>query len=458
MRVLVLLSLLGLALSAPLLEENEAEKKPIVKRSEEGIGFGNQQNLPKIKKKSDPAMLADNVGSVLAETPKELTPEDHDEDDAVMQEPDSGNSADSAAKVEEELNAIIKEEQMAQQVAEDEAGETLPGGDEEPETPIEEHSVSTEGSNGGADTEENTVEVVNPEDVAAAVAAAEEPQQELLLQNNGISPENNEAIKELMQENMVNSEPVDDGDNAQEQFAEVVDAPDGPERQDNGAEQSLEMLENPLEAYRMYRNYQNFLSTYPNNYADAYRNYQNGRRRRASSTLMSRLRNREIKRNHRIKRELPYGDSSLFPYFYPEQEQEQEQEDAMYRVLPEQEILGNEPYTLFPEEALEEELAAEEGLPYADEDEEEYGTPVLYDGKMGYFLPSKRQDMLSFVPGNKRESYFFPFSKEPETHYKAFVPEKRSYLESYGDLVRLARALAMEPQDREQYLQGYEWE
>ncbi|XP_033740150.1 uncharacterized protein LOC117327329 [Pecten maximus] len=447
MRVVVLISLVGLALSAPVLEENEAEAKTIVKRSEEQIGFGNQQNNPQVKKKSDPSMLEDKVGSVVAERPQEIIPVVHDVD---SQEPVSDNNE---AKVEEELNAIIKEGQMAEQVAAEEAGENLPVAEGEQES--SDNSDSNVERNNDAEDEENEQEVVVPEEAVPAMADTEEPQQEDVALSNNISPEENEAIKELMQENMVSSQPEDD--DTPEQFEDVVGAPEEGAAQENDAQHSLEMLdENPFEAYRMFKTYQNALSSYPTYYPDAYRGYLNGRRRRESSTLLSRLRNSEIKRNHRIKRELPYGDSSLFPYFYPEREDDQE--DSLYRVIPDQEILDNDPYTLFPEEALDEELAAEEDLPYTDGDEEEYGTPIMYGGKMGYFTPSKRQDMLSFVPGNKRDTYFYPFSKEPETHYKAFVPEKRSYLESYEDLVRLARALAMEPQDREQYQQGYEWE
>lgn len=164
---------------------------------------------------------------------------------------------------------------------------------------------------------------------------------------------------------------------------------------------------------------------------------------------MSRLRNREIKRSHRIKRDLPFGDEDLYNYFYPDVDPE----DTGYYRVPEQEIEAEEPYALFPEEELAEELA-EEGLPYEgdeEEEEEEFGTPILYGGQRGYFVPSKRQEMLSFVPGNKRD--FYPYSEEPWTHYNAFIPKKRSYLDSYGDLVRLARALAMQPEGREQYLQ-----
>ncbi|XP_060067765.1 uncharacterized protein LOC132547967 [Ylistrum balloti] len=454
MRLWVLVSLVGLALTAPLLEENEAEKK-IVKRSDEEIGMGNQQNLSRNKKSdSEPSLLDDKAGSVLADSPQEVIPEAHDESEVEAQVPVSDNNVASESKVEEELNAIIKEGQMAQQLAEDESEETHPGVEETQEMPNVENSDSTEQSDSDAETEENKDEVVVPNEEVPEIAEVEEPQQEVVDLNNVISPENNEAIKELIQENMVSSQPEDN--DTPEQFADLADTPLEDATQDDGGQHELGMLENPLEAYRMFRNYQNFLATYPDYYADSYRGFPNGRRRRASNPLLSRLRNREMKRNHRNKRELSYGDSSLFPYFYPEREQEQE--DDLYRVVPDQEILDDEPYTMFPEEALEEELAAEEGLPYTDEDEGEYGTPILYDGKVGYFMPSKRQDMLSFVPGNKRDSYFFPFSKEPDTHYRAFVPEKRSYLESYGDLVRLARALAMEPQEREQYLQGYEWE
>lgn len=60
-----------------------------------------------------------------------------------------------------------------------------------------------------------------------------------------------------------------------------------------------------------------------------------------------------------------------------------------------------------------------------------------------YPTPGKRQ-MLSMVPGNRRKRYFYPFAREPYTHWGAFVPsqEKRDYDDAYWRLKKLAMVLA----------------
>lgn len=110
--------------------------------------------------------------------------------------------------------------------------------------------------------------------------------------------------------------------------------------------------------------------------------------------------------------------------------------------IPEEEI-ANEPYLELLQEA-----AAENGEEPIFQSESPYNgyddiKLISYGGQLGYFVPeSIEEDILSGYPrGNKRDSNFFPFAREPETHYGAFVPEKRSYEETYEKLLTLARAL-----------------
>lgn len=72
-----------------------------------------------------------------------------------------------------------------------------------------------------------------------------------------------------------------------------------------------------------------------------------------------------------------------------------------------------------------------------------YPEPVEPQESPYYPAPAKRQ-MLSFVPGSRRKRYFFPFSREPSTHWGAFVPaqEKRDYEDAYRRLRELALVLA----------------
>ncbi|CAG2225509.1 unnamed protein product [Mytilus edulis] len=102
-----------------------------------------------------------------------------------------------------------------------------------------------------------------------------------------------------------------------------------------------------------------------------------------------------------------------------------------------------------------EELLEENVLPYPVNSYDEPSwydyRPTNYEGDEGMYLPVKRQSMLSFVPGNRKRSspYFYPVSEEPETHFGAFVPEKRNYFDTYGSLVRAARLLAARQEERD---------
>ncbi|KAH9500234.1 hypothetical protein Btru_077536 [Bulinus truncatus] len=57
-----------------------------------------------------------------------------------------------------------------------------------------------------------------------------------------------------------------------------------------------------------------------------------------------------------------------------------------------------------------------------------------------------KRGMVDYYPLEEVEKrYFFPFSDEPDTHWGAFVPEKRDYDESIQRLQRLAMALSDSP-------------
>jgi hypothetical protein len=53
------------------------------------------------------------------------------------------------------------------------------------------------------------------------------------------------------------------------------------------------------------------------------------------------------------------------------------------------------------------------------------------------------------IGNRKRSSLFYPVSEEPETHFGAFVPQKRDYFDTYGSLVRAARLLAARQEERQ---------
>merc|ERR1711974_52298 len=80
-------------------------------------------------------------------------------------------------------------------------------------------------------------------------------------------------------------------------------------------------------------------------------------------------------------------------------------------------------------DAIEAEYIPEEALTNPDW----FGNVLdINDAPMEYYYPES-------VPSKR---YFFPFSDEPETHWGAFVPEKRDYSESIKRLQRLAMELS----------------
>ena len=70
--------------------------------------------------------------------------------------------------------------------------------------------------------------------------------------------------------------------------------------------------------------------------------------------------------------------------------------------------------------------------------------PEELEAEPDYYPPAAKRQMLSMVPGQRRKRYFYPFAREPYTHWGAFVPsqEKRDYDEAYWRLKKLAMVLA----------------
>ncbi|CAG5118361.1 unnamed protein product [Candidula unifasciata] len=179
------------------------------------------------------------------------------------------------------------------------------------------------------------------------------------------------------------------------------------------------------------------------------------------------------KRTRRIKRDLLEDTSELYePPFYSAgyQDPNPDSEDVVPLTDEEAEYLYNRLVNYLSDEANpeQEEVEPEEGSldsylnGYGEEDNEPYVpyttyndddvsyVPNVYDDRYQYgpvsFLGLAKRGMIDYYPPEEEEKrYFFPFNKEPETHWGAFVPEKRSYDEAIQRLQRLALALSDNP-------------
>lgn len=141
---------------------------------------------------------------------------------------------------------------------------------------------------------------------------------------------------------------------------------------------------------------------------------------------------KEMKRSHRNKRDLPFADEEYPMAYYPSKfgpslsledleayAREKEYEDSVLRT-----ILDN----------------------VGSDDVQE----IEHQGVRGLFIPLEEVEG-PVVPPSKRSPYFYPYSEEPETHFGAFVPEKKNYLDSYSRLVQLARELSKSDTPNEDY-------
>ena len=170
-----------------------------------------------------------------------------------------------------------------------------------------------------------------------------------------------------------------------------------------------------------------------------FQRYRRSQNRRFNNVPLLR---RAVKRSRRIKRDLFYPGSGL--------PQEYDPYDDSYLV---------DPYETYQPTGNEELISLLDLLDNARQydDEDNYGNylgngyelpeenleDLVYEEEPKYYVP-KRQAGLTFVPGIKRSRPFYPYYEEPETHFSAFVPKKRTfrdYEDEYERVMRLAAAL-----------------
>ncbi|XP_046329510.2 uncharacterized protein LOC124113268 [Haliotis rufescens] len=417
------LSVLGvsLVLVCALVSSAPVEKAPelaagenieVAKRDQEAILFGNQQNDPRLKKKkSDPAVPViaddsslDKQGSVIAVPAKQ--------EDFIPEEHQVAGSAQEQTAVEADDN------QEQEQVA--------------PVVPVITQQLP-EGPVGDAGSEVD------------ADSVEEELKDILADSNEGEGPV---------------GAPVDDVP-AEEEEVESEEEGEGAEQTDDSEGTAVAQADNDVNTplldlyYYMRENekgrnndppqqdyYPYDLSYYP------YRRRRSSRRSRAITE--GDMIHNEVKRSKRIKRDLlddidaySYGDEEGYPQqltaedlyelYRPEPRYEDEVATLldMYQQAPQ--VAAYEPYERYP---------VEESYPETYEEVEQQEEPE--------YVPSKRQ-MMSNLPGI-RKRYFYPFSREPQTHWGAFIPQqKRDYEQAYKRLLALASALSEDSPYYEEY-------
>jgi hypothetical protein len=140
----------------------------------------------------------------------------------------------------------------------------------------------------------------------------------------------------------------------------------------------------------------------------------------------------EMKRAHRAKRDLPYTDDDEYPMsYYPAKFGPSYMIDDLESYAREKEYENNVLRAI---------------LDNVDPDDVE---EIVHKGVMGLFIPLEEEEPV--IPTRKRN--FYPYSDEPETHFGAFVPEKREYLDSYSRLVQLAKELSKSDQSSDEEYQ-----
>ncbi|KAL4232743.1 hypothetical protein ACF0H5_007431 [Mactra antiquata] len=154
---------------------------------------------------------------------------------------------------------------------------------------------------------------------------------------------------------------------------------------------------------------------------------------------------RILKRSHRTKRQTyDPEDFGLYGYDMPFNYRTEEDDIAeLLDLLDSAGPYGDNEVNVDPYESYE---------PYPPYDEPnglEFESPI--------YMAPKRQAGLTFVPGIKRNSDFYPYFEEPDTHFAAFVPEKRTareYADAYERVMALASALR-EEEEEEEYPRNY---
>ena len=73
--------------------------------------------------------------------------------------------------------------------------------------------------------------------------------------------------------------------------------------------------------------------------------------------------------------------------------------------------------------------------------------PNFYEGEsndLRYNPATIKREMLSMVPNWRRKRYFFPFAREPYTHWGAFLPEQEKKSYDYVNAIKRLKTLAMD--------------
>ncbi|KAL3881309.1 hypothetical protein ACJMK2_027762 [Sinanodonta woodiana] len=371
MKYIILMSMLGLIYCAPV-EENVVQ---LVKRAQETIMYGNQQNEPmnKVKKSgNDLAADTDIGGTVKAFPPVDIPEQKTKEKDAVSptaDKIDTGNSPNENG-AEKGKNENSNE------------GKALPVlKNLQTSSDINAADSSTDAASLGNDAEDKIKESEDYFKTGPALT------------------EEDEAIRAYLQ-----------------------------------------MLESAKDYYNPYQGqmYDNY-PPYP------------GYRRLRRSYMLPKA--RTFKAGHRTKRDLlaPEEERALLEYLEPYEGYEEydpypaNQNEINLELLrqyldlasPSDDTDGN---SVYPEERY-----------YSNQEAE----PLTYRGEPGYFVPTKRQAGLSFVPGIKRDQYFFPAFEEPRTHLAAFTGKRNydDYAANYERLMQLAKDLNLR---EEGYYDPYE--
>lgn len=214
--------------------------------------------------------------------------------------------------------------------------------------------------------------------------------------------------------------------------------------------QMLEAVSNPYQNEKWGQLYdQSYFDLPPRSRFQRYRRSQN---RRFNNVPVLR---RAVKRTRRIKRDLFYPAESLSNEYDPYKEDYLEDPYESYEPSENEELVSLLDL-LDSARAYDEDKYGTYGATGYDIPEE-YLDDMIYDQEPAYYLP-KRQAGLTFVPGIKRARSFYPYFEEPESHFSAFVPQKRTfrdYEDEYERVMRLAAALRDQQQ---QYPYDYRYQ
>ena len=184
------------------------------------------------------------------------------------------------------------------------------------------------------------------------------------------------------------------------------------------------------------------------NFPTRFQRFRRSQNRRFNNVPILR---RAVKRTRRIKRDLFYPNDGLAQEYDPYGEE--------YLMDPYEtyEPSGNEDLVTLLD--LLDNARAYDEINYGNYGGNGYEWPddelddMVYEEEPTYYVP-KRQAGLTFVPGIKRARPFYPYFEEPQSHFKAFVPQKRrfrDYEDEYERVMRLAAALRDEAEYPEEY-------